>query len=376
MRPTLDQSVIRQEQVSRAALQALHVSSRGATTTVFTDQHGRAYVPTRRPTAWEIMFRPPRAVHTVHTAEQHVQYELDLPAEEKALKFHASVALTWRIADAVEAVTCGLERPESVYRPVVDDRLRRIARTVSIESSDEAEEQLNDAFPVPEWMAGIVEVIRCTVQVSLDTRAEAHVAARVEARWKLETRRQQSEHTKQDMSLQLDESSLAEQLTRNSDAFRRERERAEAEHAQQLLAERMQVYSTAMAGGLQNLIALKLADNNDDVDEVINLIMQSQRLDFDSARGMLTAIVEKELVSKSQIEGIVARINSVVANHLSGPPLGLPARESPEGRTPLRSSPAQEWQTQPDLSDRHRRAQQEAEAEDAEDQPDDGLDRP
>jgi hypothetical protein len=311
--------IVRQEDCGRAALRALRVSSEGPVTTVFRDDRRDWYVPTRPPTAADIMLRPPKAVYTVDTAEHPERFDVELPSREEAFFFRAAVAVVWQVRDAVAAVATGLSHPEETYRPQVDSVLRRVARTYSIESSAAAERAMNDEFAVPLPTSQGVVVTRCNVELSLDEQTQEHVASRTLAERSRETRDLEHEAVKQESELSQREALLSNQLELQAAEHQQELAEMAGKHERQLLEERMGFYANALAGGNFNLIALKLADSNEDVDDVISLIMRQRNLDFDGARGMLTSMIEEGLVNRSQVQDILARINTVMNDHLTKP---------------------------------------------------------
>jgi hypothetical protein len=164
-----------------------------------------------------------------------------------------------------------------------------------------------------------VFVTRCTVELSLDEQTQEHVASRTFAVRSRETRDLEHEAAKQESMLSQREALLSNQLERQTAEHLQELAEMAEKHERQLLEERMAFYANALAGGNFNLIALKLADSNEDVDEVIGLIMRQRNLDFEGARGMLTSMIEEGLVNRSQVQDILARINTVMNDHLTKP---------------------------------------------------------
>lgn len=330
--------IVRQEDTGRSALRALTVSSAGPATTVFRDDRRGWYVPQRPPTAAELVLRPPKVVYTVDTAEHSELLTVQLPSDGEAFFFRAAVALVWQVQDAVAAVASGLSDPQGAYRPQVEEILRGVARTHSIEDSAAAERAMNHEFAMPRPTAQGVVVIRCTVQLTLDDQTQRHVASRTLAVRSREARELKHEAVKQDSELSLEEAQLLSE--KKMLATKHELELAELRetHEQQLREQRMKFYADALAGGNINLIALKLAGGGQDVDEVIELILHQSKFDFEGARGMLTAMIEEGLINRSQLDDILARVNSVMSEHLRSPPFGITSRGAaslPSGSDPV-----------------------------------------
>jgi len=330
--------IVRQEDMGRSALRALHVSSEGPTTTVFCDDRRGWYIPKRPPTAAEIVLRPPKAVYTVDTAEHSERISVELPSDGEAFFFRAVVALVWQVQDAVAAVASGLSHPQDAYRPQVEEVLRAVARTYSIEASAAAERAMNHEFAVPRPTSQGVVVIRCAVQLALDDQTQRHVASRTLAERSHETRVLRHQAVQQDSKLSHEEARARSQMELQAAKHEQELAELRAKHEQQLLEERMTFYADALAGGNFNLIALKLAGSTQDVNEVIDLIMHQRDLDFEGARGMLTAMIEEGLVNRSQVQDILARVNSVMSEHLTKSPFAITsptAASLPSGEDPI-----------------------------------------
>jgi hypothetical protein len=246
------------------------VSFGGPTTTVFCDARGNLYVPQRPLTAADRMVRPPKRVYTVDTGEHAERFDVELPSEDEMFFFNAGIALVWQVKDAVAAVESGLSEPQGAYRPQVEELLRNVARRYPIENGAAAERAMNDVFSTPRRVAQGVEVVRCTVQ-----------------------------------------------LTRDDRTVKRE---------QGLLDQRMRFYKDVLTdgGGMDfALMALKLAGGNEDVDDVIKLILQRNHLDFEGARGALTAMMENGLINRSESDHLLARVNKIMSDHLTSPPFSI-----------------------------------------------------
>jgi hypothetical protein len=67
-----------------------------------------------------------------------------------------------------------------------------------------------------------------------------------------------------------------------------------------------------------NLLALRLADNSEDVNEVINMIMDQRKLEFDSANAVLNSLLEANLLNHKHVAAIMANASNVVIDNIRG----------------------------------------------------------
>jgi hypothetical protein len=292
------------------------------------DRRGMLRQVTRPLTYGEIVIDRPRVLYRVDTAEHQTTCTLELPAQEDALGFRAQVQATWQVTDPCDAVQTKLIEAEPLVRPHLEQTLRTISRTFSVEQRQDAERAMLDHYVrlCPQRLPQGVSLIRCSLTLDLDESTAKHLTGRVQHRRSQETRFQQHDSRTQDTTLTLKEDRLIQELTRQQAEFDLERKRAEEEHRLEVEKMRMGFYVDALNAGQMNLIALRLASNRSDVNEVISLFMNQRQLDYEGARGMLNALLESNLVNRKDVADIMARATAVVADHLTNAPFTLPQK--------------------------------------------------
>jgi len=264
-------------------------------------------------------------LYQVDTAEHQSTYTLELPAKEDALGFRAQIQATWGVTDPCEAVNTKLTDADPLVRPHLEHTLRAISRTFSVEQRQDAERAMLNHFASngPERLPQGVSLIRCALTLDLDESTSQHLRGRVQHRRTQETRFNEHDIRVQDTSLTIEEDKRLQQLKKQQADFDLERKRAEEEHRLELEKMRMSFYVDALNAGHMNLIALRLASNREDVNDVISLFMNQRQVDYEAARGMLTALLESNLVNRKDVADIMARATAVVADQLSNAPFSL-----------------------------------------------------
>jgi hypothetical protein len=95
-------------------------------------------------------------------------------------------------------------------------------------------------------------------------------------------------------------------------------EQLQQRHELEMKQERMKVYADALRADDLNLLALRLADNSEDVNEVINMIMDQRKLEFDSANAVLNSLLEANLLNHKHVAAIMANASNVVIDNIRG----------------------------------------------------------
>ncbi|WP_156910326.1 hypothetical protein [Nocardia mangyaensis] len=309
--------LIRYATVDRSAWRTFRPPTDGHAA-VSVDRGGELLLLTRRPSAGEAFFRPPAGVYWVDVAVHHDPCTFVLPAAEGVFTFTAEVDLTWQVTDPVKAVRDHPASGEQVYRPYLERELRRLSREYQIERFMMAEREVNDHFADQqiELSCGIA-LLSCSVKLAPESGTHAYIQESTFDHRK--ARRREAEHdallhTAQ-LQLTANESrhGLKLQTTHQDYELTKLAQRRDLELEQQ----RMSFYAEALHGGELSVLAYRLASNRDDANEVIALMMRQKQVDFDAAHGMLTALLEQNLVNKRDVQDIMARATAVVANHLS-----------------------------------------------------------
>lgn len=321
--------IVQHTEPDRATLRRTNPISGGDTATVYRSKSGVYRLATRRLTASEIWLDTPTVMYTVDTAAHPESFEIDLPSAEEAFSFHAKVDVCWRVADPLQAVQSSLSEPERVYRPHLEGRLREITRQFDVESSAAAERQIYLTYGdrIVELAQGL-SLTRCSAILSLDQGTRQHIAGRTHAKRQAERRGQ--EHTAKLEKLHLTEleGSVEQRLALQRAEHEQKLEKLAEEHALEMKQQRMMVYADALRTDNLNVLALRLAGHGDDVNDVINLMMQQRKLEYDSANAVLNSLLEANLVNRKDVAAIMAKASNVITDNFRGvTPLGIGAAD-------------------------------------------------
>lgn len=284
----------------------------------------------RRPAASEIFYDPPPVVFWVDVSVHHANLQLELPAAEGVFDFLATVNLSWRIGNPVEAVRARLASGEPVYRPFLENRLREITRRFDSAQFSDAEQYINTYFDdrTVDLACGVT-LLDCKVKLAVEENTRIHIQQRTHDRWNLERREANHKYQLHDVHLQQDENETEHRLALQNARFKHDIAGLEQKHKLELERQRMDFYAAVLQGGDEGAIALKLASNREDVNEVIQLLMRQRQLDFESAHGALKALLDQRLVNRRDVQDIMARATKIIADHWSKTPqLAVPAEQA------------------------------------------------
>jgi hypothetical protein len=188
-----------------------------------------------------------------------------------------------------------------------------------VESSAAAERRINlDLGSRTMPISDSIEVVKCTVVLSLDAATKAHIASRTLAVREREKLRQTEETEQQAHLLELQRA-----------AFQRQLEEQKEKHELELKQQRMTVYADALRTDSVNVLALRLAGHGEDVNDVIELMMQQRKLEFEGARAVLNSLLEANLLNRKDVAAIMANASNRMVDHLRGDnPLGIERGEA------------------------------------------------
>lgn len=333
--------LVQREELDRRTLRKLNPVSNGHTSIVYHTKSGQLVLANGRLTAAEIWLGTPRAVYTVDMTSHHDSFEVSLPTKEEAFAFTAVVNSTWRISDPVAAIKNGLDDATNMVRPFLEKRLRELTRLFPAEKSDAAEQEIWHHFgDQPNEVNDYLIVTRCIVKLSLDKGTQQHIAQRTYVQRQAERREQEHTAKLEKIRLSENEEVLSHELERQRTAHRQALEAMQQQHELELKGQRMQIYADALRADDVNLLAMRLAGHGDDVNDVINLIMQQRRLEFEGANAVLNSLLEANLVNRKDVASIMARASNVVVDQLRGrTPMGIGAADDAKpARPPLVTS--------------------------------------
>ncbi|WP_327109678.1 hypothetical protein OHB12_17505 [Nocardia sp. NBC_01730] len=320
---TIDRTrqLIQYAEVQRSAWRAFRPPTDGHAA-VSVDRAGSLTLLTRQPSAGEIFFRPPMGVYWVDVAVHHNSCRFDLPTAEGVFTFTAEVDVTWRVVDPEKAVKDRPATGELVYRPYLEQQLRRLSREYQVEHFAVAEREINDHFDKPIALDCGISLLSCSVKLSPEAGTHAYLqeatfdhrkAQRREAEHgaRMHTAHLQSSENETQHGLQLQTSHQSYELTK----FAQQR-------SLELEQQRMSFYAEAIERGDLSPLAHRLASNRSDVNEVIGLMMQQKQVEFDAAHAMLKALLNQNLVNKRDVQDILAHASAAIADQVNPASVG------------------------------------------------------
>ncbi|MBF5000271.1 hypothetical protein IRT45_24300 [Nocardia sp. BSTN01] len=311
-----DGPLLRYEEMSRGAWRRFRPTTDGPMVAVSEDRQGRLQLMDRRPSASEVFYSPPTGVYWVDVSVHHAGARIKLPTAEGVFHFVADLDLAWRIGDPVQAVRDKLRDGEYIYRPYLEHQLRSISRKFEVNRFAEAEQHLNIfADRTTELPCGIV-LLDWKVKLSPESSTQSHIQERTYDIHRKERREAEHDGLQHAATLRHRETEVEHRLALQQESFRQELAKLEEQHRLDLEKLRMQFYSDALQTGELGAIALRLASNREDVNEVIQLFMREKQLDFTAASEMLNALLEQRLVNRRDVQDILQQTTGVIADRL------------------------------------------------------------
>ncbi|MEU6989980.1 PE-PGRS family protein [Streptomyces sp. NPDC046465] len=145
---------------------------------VFTTAKGTydAFIAPHRPTRGDVASQRYTAVYEVDMGLHTVHLDLELPSDDDAFTFSASVDLSWQVADPTRYVTSGERNVPHRLHGELEHLARPLTRGHSIEESPAAESSVQRAVDsVPGGFASAIGLrVGCAVRLRLDEAAIAH----------------------------------------------------------------------------------------------------------------------------------------------------------------------------------------------------------
>ncbi|RDI69032.1 SPFH domain-containing protein [Nocardia pseudobrasiliensis] len=261
--------------------------------TVSLDRNGRL-VPIGRKLSGPFASRP-TGVFWVNVAVHHASFQVEVPTSEHTLNFVVQAHLSWRITDPVRAIRDNVRAAELVYRPIVEQHLRAMGRQFDVDRFLDAEQHVNSFFASRTLELGCgLTLLECRVQLRPDAETLSHLRRRT-LNQRAEERRLAEHHvTLRDAEF---EHEIANLKGQNSIA----REQIRMEH-----------YLSALRDGDLSLFALQLASRRDDVGKVIDQLIVQRDVNTQSAREIITLLLDKGMLNKRDGDQLLAKVNALI----------------------------------------------------------------
>lgn len=320
-----DNPIIREEEMTPWRLSARRPVPKGDSSLVFVDGRGRIHAAKQAITVGETVWGNLRRLYEVDTAEHDASFSGQLPCREKGFSFDFTLHLSWQVHRPEQIVRDGRRDVRPLYERYLTDRCKQYSEEYGLEDREEIERKLRQELSEPMVLDGGITVRRCTISLSLGEEAERHLASLTRAVFdareaelahkarvqgtryataeqhvihELDTLKgeQEGEHKVREAQ---QEAALA--------ALQRQRERLDAEHQldlarqreahqQELRLARMRMYEEALASSSYGVIPLLLAQNPDDVREVLDLAIGQRASNFDGAAQLVKTLAEAQLI--------------------------------------------------------------------------------
>jgi hypothetical protein len=321
--PPSTHKLVRFEELSRSELRKRNPVSTATTAIVFVDKRGKFVPADSRLTQSEIFLDTPKGVYSVDITPHSETFKLELPTKNNAISFDAEITISWRVTDAVRAITSNVENPGALILPQLEQRLREVTRNFDVEANDEAERAIQGAFAHKQMVTDCVAMLSCVARLSLDHTTKNFVAG--------ETRRIQQQGSKLH---QLELSKQLEEQKHELDRLRADRdaelEKLKQEYEIQLKRQKMTFFADALRQDDVNLLALRLAGHGEEVNEVIGALMEQRRISFEAAQGLLRELLSAQLVDRKEVASILNNASKALVERLNtaGSPRALEGGEA------------------------------------------------
>ncbi|MFE7719706.1 hypothetical protein ACFU44_11775 [Nocardia rhizosphaerihabitans] len=272
----------------------------------------------RRLSASEVFYSPPAGVFWVDVGVHHESNQYELPTAEGVFNFIAEVDVSWRVGDPVQAVDDRAASGEAVYRPFLEQELRRISREFGLDQFSQAELRINGHFAdrTIELPCGIT-LLSCVVKLAPESSTHSHLRQATYDRRKEQRRAAEHESLLRTGLLKQTENETRHDLALQSTRHDHEIAELEERHRLELEQLRMSFYTEALQSGDLGVLTFRLSANRDDVDDVIQLMMRQRKLDFETAHSALNSLLEQRMVNKRDVQDIMARASKIMADSWS-----------------------------------------------------------
>ncbi|MBY8863813.1 hypothetical protein K7711_45635 [Nocardia sp. CA2R105] len=328
MNPKSTEKLIHYVQITSGNWRQVQPQSDGHWATVSLEKDGRLEPLEQKPTG---MFKSrPTGVYWVNKAVHHASFHVEVPTAENALNFHVQAHLSWRITEPVTAVRDNIRAPEFVYRPIVEQELRKMCSGFDVASFLDAENHINDNFASRTIELGHgLTLLECRVQLQPDPDTLEHLRHRTLDRRAEERRLVEHDVVLRDAKLEHRENDAKHDLTKQSVEFEREITTTEEENSIAHEQIRMAHYRQALRDGDLGMFALQLASRNDNVGMVIQQLAVQQEVTTKTAKEILTVLFQKGMVNKRDSDQILAKVNRLI-DSATGPAAIGPSASKPD----------------------------------------------
>ncbi|UOZ11330.1 hypothetical protein [Amycolatopsis sp. WQ 127309] len=305
--------IVRTVAVSRTSLRKDNPATSGHSAVVYVTKSGEYRLGTGRLTMGELWLATPREMFLVDIQPRYETYAMELPSQEEAFYFAASVRVTWHVHDPIAAVKAQKVEPYAIIRDILERRLRDVTRDFEVEQSASAERKIEHLFGHQVIrISDVVDVTSCSAVLALEESTREHIAKR--------TQRIRDRETELG----------AQELRVLHAEHERTLENMKEKHDLELKQERLRFYAEVLREGDINVLALRLAGNKEDIQDVLELWKDQKQLDYDRSLTVLNTLLEARLVTRRDVAGLLADANDTLVGKpgVPEPPKPVTAKSS------------------------------------------------
>jgi hypothetical protein len=261
---------VRRRHAARAHIALVVVTSRGTSHT---------FRPDDQPTVGELLWKRISSMYEVDVGQHQAQYEDELPSGLEAVPFQAVVDLQWQVINPTQVVRKNistLDRLIEALRPELLARLRPISRQYTFSAAAGAEEAMNRALSAAPMGTELGLLTRPFIRLNLEQGTRGHAGAMLELK-----RNTEMEELKQRLRM------------------------LEEGNRQQLVSQRMTFYRQTIEAGDTEKFVLLMAQNPDDLPEIMQAIRQDRDLSRQQAIEFFQKLAESGLIERHEMSDVV-----------------------------------------------------------------------
>lgn len=240
-----------------------------------------------------LLHRHPATSYEVDLGLRHTMITADLPSEDYAGSFHASISVQWRVVDPSAVVRHRVLDIEEVLSPSLLRQARGIARKFSIGQVAAAEDEINDRLggvmidvtapaSIQQAMPGASTAGCFGAEYGLWTRAVTHLTldqAAIEHNTKM---------MKLKWAMEEEEAEQRLRITKNR-------------NQQEITAARIAVYRGIIAAGDVERFALRLASHPDEISDITAIIREDQLTSRRDTIDFISHMVDSGVVERWEV---------------------------------------------------------------------------
>ena len=227
------------------------------------------------PNRWSLFWRR-GSLYEIDLGLHHTAFEVELPSEVDMFSFRASVAVEWRVCDAVQVVKDHVWDVREALRPALVSLLAHETRIFRVDQVYEAERAVAAALHGNDIGKEYGLETNLRVQLSADPGAAAHAAARRVLQQKIEIEELQFDHRK-----------------------------LQEANEEKVIKARIRLYREIIEAGDVDQFALQLARNPEEVAAVVQMVREVRQEDHRQVTSFLTTLLNSGAIDRWEVKDTV-----------------------------------------------------------------------